>query len=126
MTLDLANYEEQAREAVKLFWGNREAALARQVEAGNVDAGARGAVTAGKNMGGFLVIAQSLIEANGLKDAQICVQQRALLFRPHTGKVNHLRHKTRFCRATVSTLNPQHLLTFKCSEFDTSIAGINN
>ncbi|MFV1480352.1 PaeR7I family type II restriction endonuclease [Phaeobacter sp. JH64H1] len=78
MTLDLANYEEQAREAVKLFWGNREAALARQVEAGNVDAGARGAVTAGKNMDGFLVIAQSLIEANGLKDAQICVQQRAL------------------------------------------------
>jgi len=78
MTLDLANYEEQAREAVKLFWGNREAALARQVKAGNVDAGARGAVTAGKNMDGFLVIAQSLIEANGLKDAQICVQQRAL------------------------------------------------
>ena len=32
MTLDLANYEEQAREAVKLFWGNREAAFARQVE----------------------------------------------------------------------------------------------
>ena len=78
MTLDLANYEEQAREAVKLFWGNREAALARQVEAGNVDAGARGAVTAGKNMDGFLVIAQSLIEANGLQEAQICVKQRAL------------------------------------------------
>jgi hypothetical protein len=78
MTLDLANYEDQAREAVKLFWGNREAALARQVEAGNVDAGTRGAVTAGKNMDGFLVIAQSLIEANGLHEAQICVQQRAL------------------------------------------------
>lgn len=78
MTLDLANYEDQAREAVKLFWGNREAALARQVEAGNVDVGTRGAVTAGKNMDGFLVIAQSLIEANGLHDAQICVQQRAL------------------------------------------------
>lgn len=78
MTLDLANYEDQAREAVKLFWGNREAALARQIEAGNLDAGARGAVTAGKNMDGFLVIAQSLIEANGLQGAQICVQQRAL------------------------------------------------
>ena len=68
MTLDLANFEDQAREAVKLFWGNREAALARQVEAGNVDAGTRGAVTAGKNMDGFLVIAQSLIEANGLDE----------------------------------------------------------
>ncbi|MBB3988503.1 hypothetical protein GGQ68_004860 [Sagittula marina] len=78
MTLDLANYEEQAREAVKLFWGNREAALARQVEAGNVDAGARGAVTAGKNMDGFLALVQSLIEGNGLGDAQICVQKRVL------------------------------------------------
>lgn len=39
MTLDLANYEDQAREAVKIFWGNREAALARQVDAGNIDAG---------------------------------------------------------------------------------------
>jgi hypothetical protein len=75
MTLDLANYENQAREAVKLFWGNREAALAKQVEAGNQDAGARGAVTAGKNMDGFLAIAQSLIEANGLGLADICVQQ---------------------------------------------------
>jgi hypothetical protein len=78
MTLDLANYEEQAREAGKLFWGNREAALARQVEAGNVDAGARGAVTAGKNMDGFLALVQSLIEGNGLGDAQICVQKRVL------------------------------------------------
>ncbi|SFQ78245.1 PaeR7I family type II restriction endonuclease [Donghicola eburneus] len=78
MTLNLANYEYQAREAVKLFWGNREAALARQAESGNADAGTRGAVTAGKNMDGFLVIAQSLIEANGLHEAQVCVQQRAL------------------------------------------------
>lgn len=86
MTLDLANYEDQAQEAVKLFWGNREAALAKQAAAGNQDAGARGAVTAGKNMDGFLAIAQSLIEANGLGHADICVQQRVLtlpgFFRP--------------------------------------------
>lgn len=86
MSLDLANYEEQAREAVKLFWGNREAALARQIESGNQDAGARGAVTAGKNMDGFLAIAQTLVEANGLALADICVQQRVLtlpgFFRP--------------------------------------------
>lgn len=78
MTLDLANFEDQAREAVKLFWGNRDAALSRQAKFGNVDAGTRGAVTAGKNMDGFLAIARNLVEANGLKDAQICVQQRAL------------------------------------------------
>lgn len=86
MSLDLANYEVQAREAVKLFWGNREAALAKQIESGNQDAGARGAVTAGKNMDGFLAIAQTLIEANGLGLADICVKQRVLtlpgFFRP--------------------------------------------
>ena len=54
MSLDLANYEAQAQEAVKLFWGNREAALSKQVESGNQDAGARGAVTAGKNLDGFV------------------------------------------------------------------------
>ncbi|PZX36243.1 hypothetical protein LY56_03501 [Roseinatronobacter thiooxidans] len=65
MSLDLANYEAEAREAVKLFWGNREAALAGQIEPGNQDTGARGAVTAGKNMDALLAIAQTLIEANG-------------------------------------------------------------
>ncbi|MDA7946064.1 MAG: PaeR7I family type II restriction endonuclease [Hyphomicrobiaceae bacterium] len=86
MTLDLAKYEAQAGEAVKLYWGNREAALAKQVESGNRDAGSRGAVTAGKNMDGFLAIAQSLVEANGLALADICVQKRVLtlpgFFRP--------------------------------------------
>jgi len=86
MSLELANYEDQASEAVKLFWGTREAALARQIESGNQDAGSRGAVTAGKNMDGFLAIAQTLIKANGLGHADICVQQRVLtlpgFFRP--------------------------------------------
>lgn len=86
MSLDLANYETQAREAVKLFWGNREAALARQVEANIRDTGERGAVTAGKNMDGFLAIAQSLLNSNGLAEADICVKQRVLTlpgyFRP--------------------------------------------
>ena len=78
MSLDLANYATQAREAVKLFWGNREAALARQSESGHQDVGSRGAVTAGKNMDGFLTIAQSLIEANGLDLADIFIQKRVL------------------------------------------------
>ena len=47
MSLDLENYEERAREAVRLFWGNREAALTRQIVSGDQDAGARGAVTPG-------------------------------------------------------------------------------
>ena len=86
MSLDLANYEERACEAVKFFWGNREAALAKQIATGNQDAGARGAVTAGKNMDGFLDLAQALVDANGLDQADICVQRRVLtlpgFFRP--------------------------------------------
>ncbi|MCY3984487.1 MAG: hypothetical protein OXE85_11300 [Roseovarius sp.] len=72
MGLDLANYENQALKALKLFWRNREEALARQIESGNRDARSRDAVTAGKNMDGFLAIARSLIEANGLSQADIC------------------------------------------------------
>lgn len=78
MRLDLVNYETQAREAVKLFWGNREAALAKQIQSGNKGMGSHGAVTAGKNMNGFLMIATSLIEANGLALADIFIQQRVL------------------------------------------------
>ena len=73
MSLDLANYKAHAQEAVKLFWGNREAALSKQAEAGTQDAGARGAVTAGKNLDGFVGMVQLLVEANGLREAEICV-----------------------------------------------------
>lgn len=86
MSLNLADYEVRAREAVKLFWGNRDAALAKQVASGKKDAGARGAVTAGKNMDGFLDLAQELVKANGLMSAEICVRRRVLtlpgFFRP--------------------------------------------
>ena len=86
MSLDLAEYEVRACDAVKLFWGNRNAAVERQIAAGRQDAGARGAVTAGKNMDGFLVLAQELVRLNGLKDAQICLKKGVLtlpgFFRP--------------------------------------------
>ena len=86
MTLDLANYESLVRDAVQHFWTHREAALSRQVESGSQDVGTRGAVTAGKNMDGFLAVAQSLVKANGLDSAEICVNQRVLtlpgFFRP--------------------------------------------
>lgn len=86
MSLDLASYEAQAREAVKFFWGNREAAFAKHIESGNQDAGSRGAVTAGKNMDGFLTMTRSLINANGLALANVCIRKRVLtlpgFFRP--------------------------------------------
>ena len=86
MSLDLADYEKEAEQAVKIFWGSRQAALDRQEASGATDAGARGAVTAGKNMDGFLTMVQNLIAANGLPRAQICTAQRVLtlpgFFRP--------------------------------------------
>lgn len=71
MSINLAKYEDRAREAVKLFWGNRAAAVERQRRLGKGDQGTRGAVTAGKNMNGFIDLTAALVEANGLKDAQI-------------------------------------------------------
>lgn len=66
MAIDLANYHAKAEEAIKAFWGNREAAKAKQVEVGKVDAGERSAVTAGKNLDGFIAMIVDIVIANGL------------------------------------------------------------
>lgn len=71
MAIDLADYETLAREAVQAFWGNREQARKKQIESGRVDAGERGAVTAGKNMDGFIALMIAVVRANGLADATI-------------------------------------------------------
>lgn len=71
MPLDLANYQTQAREAIKAFWGNREAAMRKQQALGRVDAGTRGAVTAGNNLDGFRAMVVELVKANGLAHAEI-------------------------------------------------------
>lgn len=81
MVLDLVNYEQQTREAVKAFWGNREAARQKQIEAGKADQGERAGVTAGKNMDGFLALILEIIRANGLAHAGIH-QTRAVLTLP--------------------------------------------
>ena len=86
MSLDLADYQIRAREAVKLFWGNRNAAITKSSESDKPDAGMRGAVTAGKNMDGFLQLTHALVEANGLTMAEICSSKKVLtlpgFFRP--------------------------------------------
>jgi hypothetical protein len=81
MALDLADFERKAREATMAFWGNREKARQKQIEAGKADQGERAGVTAGKNMDGFLALLIDIVEANGLKHAQIH-QQRAVLTLP--------------------------------------------
>ena len=81
MAIDLVNYEQKAREAVMAFWGNREKARQKQIEAGTVDQGERSGVTGGKNMDGFIALVIDLVKANGLADANI-YQQRAALTLP--------------------------------------------
>lgn len=81
MALNLVNYKQKAREAVKAFWGNREAAKQKQIESGKADQGERAGVTAGKNMDGFLVLVLDVIKANGLANAEI-YRNKAMLTLP--------------------------------------------
>lgn len=86
MTLDLSHYELKARDAVLVFWGSREKARQKQIEAGRVDSGERAGVTAGKNMDGFVAMVKDLVRANGLGHALIHQKRRVLAlpgyFRP--------------------------------------------
>lgn len=81
MSLNLANYQKQAREAVMAFGGNREKARQKQIEAGKIDAGERAGVTAGKNMDGFIALVIDLVKRNGLAHADIH-RNRAVLTLP--------------------------------------------
>lgn len=78
MALDLVDYERKAREAVRAFWGSREAARQKQLESGKPDQGERAGVTAGKNMDGFLALMLDVIRANGLAHAQIHMRKSVL------------------------------------------------
>lgn len=86
MALDLADYEKKAKEAVMAFWGNREKARQKQIEAGKSDQGERAGVTAGKNMDGFIALIIDIIKANGLDHAEIHQARRVVTlpgyFRP--------------------------------------------
>lgn len=81
MGIDLANYENKAREATMAFWGNREKAKQKQIEAGKADQGERAGVTAGNNMDGFVALVMDLVEANGLSRNEI-YRNRAVLTLP--------------------------------------------
>lgn len=86
MALDLVNFEELAYEAVKAFWGNRDAARQRQIKSGKVDQGERAGVTAGKNMDGFMAMILDVVKANGMPNADIHLDRAVLtlpgFFRP--------------------------------------------
>ena len=81
MALDLVDYKYKAHDAVRAFWGNRQAARQKQVESGKADQGERAGVTAGKNMNGFLALVLDVVRANGLAHAEIH-QKRTMLTLP--------------------------------------------
>lgn len=81
MTLDLANYETKANEAIRTFWEQRELAKQKHYGSGRQDRGERSSVTAGKNMDGFVTLVRDIVVANGLFHASI-YRNRKLLTLP--------------------------------------------
>ncbi len=81
MALDLSDYDNKAREAIKAFWQTRANATQMQKKSGKVDQGERAGVTGGKNMDGFSNLVIDIVKANGLSHAQIH-QKRAVLTLP--------------------------------------------
>ena len=114
MAIDLADYEAKAHEAVQAFWGNREQARQKQIDAGKADQGERAGVTAGKNMDGFLALVMDIVRANGLDHAEIHQARKVLslpgYFRPtklwdllvmHEGRLMALSKQTGLMRRRV-------------------------
>ena len=56
MSINLANYDEKAHEAIRRFWRNRDGSRRKQAESGKTDQGERAGVAAGKNMDGFIAL----------------------------------------------------------------------
>ena len=71
MGIKLNDYEKETKLAIKRFWKSRNAATDKQAQAGVLDQGTRGAVTAGKNMDGFADMLENLVRVNGLKEAEV-------------------------------------------------------
>lgn len=86
MALDLVDYEQKARKAVKTFWKKRKAATQKQIASGKADQGERAGVTSGKNMDGFIALVVDIVRANGLAHAEIHLRRAVLTlpgyFRP--------------------------------------------
>ncbi len=86
MAIDLANYEQKAREAVQAFWGHREQARQKQINTSKADQGERAGVTAGKNMDGFLALVMDIVKANGAVAYAHLVIPRGQMRPPHPEK----------------------------------------
>lgn len=68
MSFDLKKYEQEARNAIKIYWGTKDKAAIAQVERGKRDIGSRGAVTAGKHLDAFVPLLSDIARSRGLED----------------------------------------------------------
>ncbi len=69
--------EKELREAVKHFWTTRKSQATKQgTKTGLQDAGARAAVTGGRQMDGFIDLVRSLLCRNGFEEARIFCRRR--------------------------------------------------
>jgi hypothetical protein len=67
----LADLDDRFREAVQAFWDARDRQMEKQVAAGKIDAGTRGAVTGGTQMGGLEVLLTDVLVGAGLPRSDI-------------------------------------------------------
>jgi hypothetical protein len=64
--------EKRLRQAIKHFWNTREAQARKQgSKTGSRDAGARTAVTGGRQMDGFVSLVRDYLCKNGLPKTQV-------------------------------------------------------
>jgi len=86
MGIDLASFDERAQAATRFFWETRLRAARKQRGTGKANAGERAAVTAGKNMDGFVDLVRAVVVANGLPESAIHTKKKVVtlpgFFRP--------------------------------------------
>ena len=79
MALDSA-LEQKLRSAIKHFWTTRKSQSKKQgAKTGTRDAGARTAVTGGRQMDGFVSLVREYLCSNGLPKAQVYCQRKVEL-----------------------------------------------
>ena len=67
----LADLDERFREAVQAFWDARDRQQRKQIAAGKIDAGTRGAVTGGTQMGALEILLTDILINAGLPRSDI-------------------------------------------------------
>jgi hypothetical protein len=75
----MQNLDARVREAVKHFWQTRQLQSTRQGTADDRDRGARGAVTGGKQMDGFVRLVREQLTVAGVPNSCISVDKRVEL-----------------------------------------------